>query len=111
MFAASARAVAANASNSCGAIGAGSDATVLSSSNSNTFVDTRKDALCDHILTRAVKLVLAAVGGDDRHLVVGAVEADAGCGDVVDDDRVQRLALKLLAPVGDRVVAGLGGEP
>src|SRR4051794_36112435 len=48
---------------------------------------------------------LLAVGGDDRHLVLGGVETDVRAGDVVDDDRVQALALELLAAIGDRAVA------
>ena len=49
-------------------------------------------------------------GGDDPDLVVGGVEADAGAADVVDDDGVEVLAGELVAAVGERALAVLGGE-
>ena len=51
-----------------------------------------------------------AAGGEDRHLVVGHVEADVGARDVVDDDGVEALAGELVAPVVQRPLAVLGGE-
>ncbi|HEX7521540.1 MAG TPA: hypothetical protein VF441_05705 [Acidimicrobiia bacterium] len=53
----------------------------------------------------------AAVGGEDRHLVIAHVKPDLGPGDVVDDDRVQSLSLELAASVLDRAGTVLGGEP
>ena len=50
------------------------------------------------------------VRGDDGDLVLGGVEADARRADVVDDDRVELLALQLGATVLERAVARLGGE-
>ena len=41
--------------------------------------------------------MVLAVGLDDHHLVLGALEADLGARDVVEDDRVRPLALELLA--------------
>src|SRR6476620_634209 len=49
-------------------------------------------------------------GRDDRHLVLGGVEADVGSRDVVDDDQVQVLAVELFAAQRDRVLAVLGGK-
>ena len=49
-------------------------------------------------------------GGDDGHLVVRGVEADAGRADVVEHDGVQALAPELLARAGGGVGPGLGGE-
>ena len=54
--------------------------------------------------------VALAGRGDDRHLVVGGVEADARAADVVDDDRVDALAPQLVAAVVERAVAVLGRE-
>ncbi len=54
--------------------------------------------------------VAIGLRGDDRDLVVLALEADVGAGDVVDHDRVEPLASELVAPVRDRVLPVLGGE-
>src|SRR5262249_59194757 len=64
---------------------------------------------------RAVELRLhpdcaIAAGVDDRDLVLLAVEADLGARDVVDDDRVEPLALELPSRARDEVAAVLGGE-
>src|SRR3954451_7859642 len=47
---------------------------------------------------------------DDRDLVLLAVEADVGAGDVVDDDGVEALARELRASALDGPVAVLSGE-
>ena len=52
-----------------------------------------------------------AAGDEDHDLVVGGVESDLGPRDVVDDDRVQALALELALAVGKRTVPVLGGKP
>src|SRR5450755_2234069 len=109
MFAASARARAAYASNSCGAIGVCSDGSISALLLHHQTVDLLQDPGGDALLPGAGEVALAG-GGDDRHLVVAAVKADARLRDVVDDDRVQPLALQLAAPVGDRAVTVLGGK-
>src|SRR3954468_10691996 len=63
----------------------------------------------DGRLRRARDVALAR-RGDDRDLVVGALEADVRAADVVDDDGVEALARELVAPVLDRALAVLGGE-
>ena len=52
----------------------------------------------------------SSLGRDDPDFVVGGLEADAGSADVVNDDRVEFLPRELVAPVGERAVAVLGGE-
>src|SRR4051812_34043210 len=47
----------------------------------------------------------------DRHLVLDALEADVLPANVVDDDGVEALAAELVAPVLDRALAVLRGEP
>jgi hypothetical protein len=54
--------------------------------------------------------MVVASGGDDRDLVVVALEADIRARDVVDDDGVEPLVLELAAPVLEGAVAVFGGE-
>ena len=52
----------------------------------------------------------SSLGRDDPDFVVGGLEADPGSADVINDDRVEFLPRELVAPVGERALAVLGGE-
>ncbi len=69
-----------------------------------------QDRLGDSVLRRKRHMVLA-VTLEDRHLVVARIEADLGARYVVEDDRVDGLALELGPGPVDRVGTGFGGEP
>ena len=53
----------------------------------------------------------SVVTGEDPDFVVGGLEADPGAADVVNDDGVQLLTREFAAPVVERALAVLGGEP
>src|SRR3954468_8271166 len=71
----------------------------------------RVEDFARHRRLRGARHVALAGRRHDRHLVLDALEADVLPADVVDDDRVEALAAQLVAPVLDRALAVLGGEP
>src|SRR3954471_22469315 len=73
-------------------------------------LDLVEDRRRDLRFRRAADLALT-IRQHDRDLVLLAVEADVGAGDVVDDDGVEPLPGELRAPALDGPVAMLGGEP
>src|SRR2546423_10075000 len=110
MFSAIRRAVAANASDSCGATGARSDAsTLLLPSLLQAPRGLVEDLVGDLLLARARHPPLV-VGGHDHDLVRLGVEPDVRARDVVDDDGVQALRMQLTTAIGRRTFPVLGRQ-
>src|SRR5947209_18945941 len=115
-FSASRRATAANASHSCGAMGACSGGSIASLSSlvraalCSQPLNIVKDRPRDQVFPGTCHDAARAVDRDDRDLVLVGIKPDSRFGDVVHDHRVETLALELLQPGGDRSVAVLGGE-
>src|SRR5437763_13510010 len=112
MLSASRRAIAANASDSCGATRAGSGGSTRSLPPCDPqALDLVEDGPGDLRLGGLRDLPLGSIGGQNRHLVLIHIESDSGVRYVIDDDCVQTLPLELAARVVDRPGAVLGGEP
>src|SRR2546421_7909996 len=110
MFAPIRRATAANASDSCGATGACSGGSTYCLTQSPQTLYLVQHFPRHMLLGGRRDAPRAAVGRQDRNLVIAGIEADAGPGDVIDHDRVEALAPQLLAPVLDGIRAVLGGK-
>src|SRR5579875_1528604 len=97
MFAATARPIVAAASLSWGASGRCSEGSIpgLRSGRLKERLQMVEHAVGDPLLGGALQPQRLPPGGEDRHRVVGGVEADPGLRDVVYDDRVQALAVQL----------------
>src|SRR3954447_13369626 len=85
---------------------AGAGATAGSAKQALHLVEDRR---CDLVLRRLRDRLLTAAA-DERHLVVGRLEADVGATDVVEDEEVCVLRRELLACALEAALSLVGGE-